>query len=157
MVSHFFSTFILSFDYLLNGLIIPLACSKTLKVSIVCIESNRDSWIWYYQDSKMPRSIPYSFNTPGAPCYLHLPDLVHVYFLRFCALQSLPLHLHSPSSSSGARSSRKSYQICLILNLNQFLLACVSKPTITPLEHLSQSAASLTSSVCDIYWTMFLP
>lgn len=56
IVSHFFSTFILSFDCLLTGLIIPLACSKTLKMSIVCTESNRDSWVWYYQDSKMPCS-----------------------------------------------------------------------------------------------------
>ena len=142
MVSNFFCTFNLSFNYLQTGLIMPLSCSKTLQVSLVGTESNRDSWVWHYQDGKMPCAIPYSFDTLGVPCYLQYPHFVRVYFLRLCEHCPLPPHLHSASSSSGTSSSRKSYRICPILNLNQCLLACVLKPLITPLEHLSQFAAS---------------
>ena len=75
---------------------------------------------------------------PLAPNFLHIhfPGSYSQCFLfPFCLRWTFKLQL-------SASSSRKLSWICPILNLNQTFLACVSKPLITPLKHLSQFAAS---------------
>lgn len=138
MASNFFSTFNLSFNYPQTDLIMPLPCSKTFQISLMCTESNPDSLVWYYQDSKMPCYIPYSFYIPDAPCRLHSLNPTYVYFQSLSAHDLLPFCLHWPFKFQLRGQLLEKVLLDLPHSESEPITpGLFLKPLITPLEHLS--------------------